>query len=100
VSGLNGGSGTITLAANFWSNFSEIGIGLKAGEGQFDPDWVIFKITGSTDTTIAWTISSQGLSHVNLYGIRKQEQIPVPGTLGLLGLGLAGLGAFRRKMTA
>jgi PEP-CTERM motif len=97
VSGLNGGSGTITLAANFWSNYSEIGIGLKSGEGRYDPDWVIFKITGSTDTTIAWTVSAQGLSHVNLYAVPKEQEIPVPGTLGLIGLGLAGLGLIGRK---
>jgi PEP-CTERM motif len=102
VSGLNGPSGTITFDASFWSNFSSVAIGLKSGEGQFDPDWVIFTITGSTDTTIGYSITptqAGGLSHVNLYGIRR-EQIPVPGTLGLLGLGLAGLGLVRRKMSA
>jgi hypothetical protein len=98
VTGLTGDTGTITFDPSIWSNFTSLAIGLKSGAGQYDPDWVIFTITGG-DTTIDWSISptqAGGLSHVNLYGIRGGD-VPVPGTLGLLGLGLAGLGMVRRR---
>lgn len=41
----------------------------------------------------------QEISHISFYGEGGNE-VPVPGTLGLLGLGLVGLGAVRRKQKA
>jgi hypothetical protein len=41
----------------------------------------------------------QDISHISFYGEGGNE-VPVPGTLGLLGLGLVGLGAVRRKQQA
>jgi hypothetical protein len=90
VTGIPNGSGTFSIT--FPSGFSTFYLGLKSGEGQLDPDWVIFKLVlapGTTSITgIPWTVSSQGLSHMILYG--DPAPVPLPGALPLL---MAALGA-------
>jgi hypothetical protein len=75
---------------------------LKGGSG--DPRWGAFVIDisslldggawGHGDYWYGGWESAQGLSHASLY------RVPEPGTLALLGLGLAGLGLAYRKKTS
>ena len=82
---------------NNWTFF----LGLKSGEGQLDPDWAVFKLDDDVSAG-NWTTSSQGLSHVNLYG--EPGVIPIPPALALFFSALIGLGGLgfmkRRKDTA
>lgn len=90
VTGVNGSSGTWSFSAGFDpSDYARLFLGLKSGNGQLDPDWAVFELDPST-TGGSWQISSQGLSHMNLYG--QVAAVPLPASVFLLLFGLAGLG--------
>jgi hypothetical protein len=93
ISGLNGTGGSFTVDAGV----TDAVLLFKFGSGGVSPDWVSFKLNGITSGS--WVVSGrQALSHATLYG--ERGEVPVPGTLGLLGLGLVGLGFARRKQQA
>ena len=72
---------TTTGASTFWYD----GLGAQA--------WLL----GSGDT-IGANLGSSGPDGV--FSVRRLESVPEPGTLALLGLGLAGLGLSRRRKAA
>jgi len=93
VTGLDGTSGTFSFTAPGYTSFI---VALKSGEGQLNPHWAAFLLPAGV-TSGSWTISSQGLSHVNLYGIAAE--IPVPAALPLFASALVGGGllSWRRR---
>ena len=109
--GLNAGSswgsaqaaGTWTLVANFWSLYSGAVITIHVGGGPTDPDdAAAFRITsGQLSGTWSFTqgegTRGGGLSNLGIWTSGLRQQVPEPMTLGLLGLGLAGVGFARRR---
>jgi len=73
---------------------------LVVKDGNQDPIWYIFDISdwNGTDTIEMrgfWPLRG-AISHVAIYGGGTTD-MPEPGTLGLLGLGLFGMGLLRRR---
>lgn len=98
----SGLSGTFNIAASVYSAYSRIVIAFKSGTGQLDPDWAAFELAANT-LTGSWAITTgtQSLSHAAIYGIRNGGTPPIgtpePATLALVGLGLLGAAALRRR---
>ena len=104
----NANSGTWQLADGLWGSFERLVLVLK--DGNFDPNgkdappppikWVWYEIEPggyAGDWFLGNVINCQGegscaknLSHGELFGY-GYRQVPEPGTLGLLGLGLLAL---------
>jgi hypothetical protein len=97
----SGDTGTFSLSPALWGAYDSIAIGFKFGTGNQPDEWFVYALNDGVSAGI-WTFVNVferggGLSHVNLYGITGGNNVPEPGVLGLLGLGLAMVGLMRRR---
>ena len=118
ISGAKQTSGEFRIAPLIWAQYSEVAIAFKTGN-NLNPSWAAFALPVGT-LSGAWDISSNGLSHANLYvsGFLGDETGPIlstgsdghtvpqtapigtpePASLALLGAGLFAMrSAFRRR---
>jgi len=97
-------AGTWGIDSSFWSTFDDAVISIHVGNGGGDPDHFAWSITDlATDGTWAYEIlsgSGGGLSNMKLWGRGVAQPVPVPSTFALFGLGLLGLAAARKKLSA
>lgn len=96
----NGEVGTWSFDSSFWNTYSSGAIAFKFGTGNQPDEWFVYSLQLGM-TSGDWEFINEfgrggGLSHVNLYGT-SPIQVPEPGTLGLLGLGVLGLAGMRRR---
>ena len=102
ISGSWGGgdfSGTWTITDGFWDIYEEAIITIHVGNGNGDPDHFAFLITPGDYSGVLsyWLCGSDckggGLSNIVLWA----RDVPEPGTMGLLGIGLLMVAMTRRR---
>jgi hypothetical protein len=103
--GQTNGSGTWSFDSSAWDSYANLAIGFKFGTGNQPDEWFVYSLQDLVSSG-DWEFFNVhrrggGLSHLVLYA-SGERTVPEPGTLGLLGLGLAGMaaGLRRRRKTA
>ena len=100
----SGSSGTWSFDSAAWEQYADLAIGFKFGTGNQPDEWFVYSLADLVSSG-DWNFFNVferggGLSHLELYG-SGERSVPEPGTLGLLGLGLAGMGfGLRRRRKA
>jgi len=101
----SGNTGTWSFNSSLWSQYANLAIGFKFGTGGRPDEWFVYTLQDLVSSG-NWQFYNMGgrgggLSHLVLYA-NGDRTVPEPGTLGLLGIGLAGIaaGARRRRRKA
>ena len=92
VTGMPDSPGTFTLSLPSLEGY--LIIFKSGGGGTINPDWASFLLAPSAVGTYNWSLSSQGLSHVEVWG---KTVVPIPAAAWLLGSGLIGLFVLGRR---
>lgn len=94
-------TGTFSFASTLWDTWSAISIGFKFGTGNNPDEWFVYALNpliSSGDWQFVNVFGrGGGLSHIQLYGTPSSTNVPEPGTLALLGIGMLAAGAARRR---
>ena len=100
-------SGTWSIDASFWDQYDYAVISMHIGQGNGEPDhWAWLLNSGADSGTWALdytydegtSTKGGGLSNIKLWGVvATDREVPAPSALALLGLGVAGLLAARRR---
>jgi hypothetical protein len=98
-------NGSWSVNANIWDSYSTVAIGFKFGTGNTADEWFVYSLMANAtsgvftffDVVAPGTAGTDRISHGVLYGMGDDNDLPEPGTLALLGLGLLGLGISRRR---
>lgn len=98
----SGSSGTWSIDESFWSSFSTGAIGFKFGTGGTPDEWFVFSLVdfatgGDWSFLPSEDARGGGLSHINLYGMDRIQDVPEPASVMLLLLGMAGLLVARKR---
>lgn len=104
ITGEGGYSGTWSFSSSVWTSWQNVYLYFHFGNVEglgtaYDPDYFIVRLS-PIDTSGTWVVNPDkrgALSNIALMVGTPTNNVPEPGTLALLGLGLAGIALVRRR---